>query len=544
MSNKVLYDNVDVFASNSIPTPSFSLSMDKVMLGDVISNEESIILRGQIPECGNLENLAKKRDQILLAFSKNYKQLRLLEGSKIIFDKNLVEISHVKFDTSSYIGVLNFEILIKSYDELNFKQFYGIKNPGNTISVNKDDNGNIIINQSISAEGVNTKSYSGKIFKNETKNTNSLQNAIDFVSSIELKDLFLQDDIKDINFHLINRIENIDRFSGVVEVSRTFKGNKNSTNVQDPIENIKIEVRKDATSIQTASVSGSIQMGMDFTISDVVENFKKINFHQKLVDLSGESNYNEHPKDIKLNIAEEINAVNFEMTFEKNSMIDQCGVSHIINSSVAENESGIITSTISGSILSYGRNENKWRKIKKEFHEKSYDVLNYSSWMHEQAQKAVDNIYSGINIRGEVIAQQIEESQNNGTISYNFSFSNKETVENFKDFSLSFEVIDDVDRYSVDLNYGGGMNKLIVTKHGKNIPSISISSNGIYKENSLTKDQALQALKDKIEERFISIENEMFSSYYSNIESETNSYNENTNYCSYEMTKNYYLSKV
>jgi len=546
MSVEILYNNKNIFNDESIATPSVEFSSENVVFGKKIGMKEIVILHGLInsDSCDKISTLSSKRDKIIDTFSENFKNLKIIDGSKIIFERKIVEIAKIDFPAANYAGVLNYSIEIDSYDELMYKEFYGVTQPINSIEISRDENGNYTIDQTISADGLNTKNYSGINQNNESSTSNALQNAIDFVQSIESQDINLPEEFNSLNLHSINRVESIDRLKNNFNVQRTFLANKESSNDDLGIFSLIIDEANSFGEIQTANLSGSLQLGMEFNFSDVQEKFKEIDFHQKLIEKTADLNYSDIPQQIQISEVEEVNLIKFRMTFEKNSFRNSCGIGIQSSVDISEKEGGVFEVSVDGEITASGRNESRWAMVKNEFENKPYDSSSYGSWIHQEAQESLNLIFSGVTLNQEPESRQIDEQESNGVISFSYSFTNKEKVQDFKNLNLSCEINDVVDRYSVDMNFGGGMDKYIVTKHGITVGTVSVEASGNYTDKSLTKEQAINKLKEKTDEKFLSIENDLFSSYYSNIETESNSFNENSQYCSFSQSRTYYKGYV
>jgi len=84
-------------------------------------------------------------------------------------------------------------------------------------------------------------------------------------------------------------------------------------------------------------------------------------------------------------------------------------------------------------------------------------------------------------------------------------------------------------KYSINMNFGSGMNKYIVNRSGFRAGSISVSMNGEYDKATgnevIDRENALSSLRGKINDMFVELESEFFEDEKSIITTNNESYN-------------------
>ena len=96
----------------------------------------------------------------------------------------------------------------------------------------------------------------------------------------------------------------------------------------------------------------------------------------------------------------------------------------------------------------------------------------------------------------------VVENKNSGYIEYNYNFESSFAPDGFSSFEANIEFDFPVEKYIINHNAGGGMDKFVLSSSGKSIPSVSVTCSGAF-ENSTNKMIA----KEKIE-KYIDMYNE------------------------------------
>ena len=99
----IFYNNVDFFSSKDLPTPEVKRSTSDVFFGDKKGVKEKIELKGQIyfseeiANCDYFNFLKQRRDELVQAFSEDFKKLEIKEDGEIILQKDFCIISEISF---------------------------------------------------------------------------------------------------------------------------------------------------------------------------------------------------------------------------------------------------------------------------------------------------------------------------------------------------------------------------------------------------------------------------------------------------------------
>ena len=551
MSVNIFYNGTDFFSQNSLPTPNVSRNTENIIFGDKVGLKEVLTLSGQIylenkpSDCDYLSALNVLRDSLLTFFSNDFKDIEIKEGSTSIFKRDFCKIISIDFPESNYVKVIEYSINIECYDESIHNEFFGISQPSNQTNIDLNEDGTYIITREISAVGENLQdgNLSGK---NVSSVSSSMENAIDFVRSLSGKDnVNIPSEDPNIKIHLITNSESIDRVKNSFAISETYIADKNDTNLNHGILRYTIDREKDFGLIETANINGNLKFGKDTDFSVVRNRFKSIDFYEEVKNKLSFSDLIRHPLSVNISESEDSKEINFSFSFDNNDNFDSCGVSKNTNYSITES-GNIINISVSGSIEARGPAENRWDLVSNSFYNSSYNSSLYSSWINESAQNEVNKYFSGITLYKYPENRSVTENKRAGKIEFEYSYTNKEKIEDFKSLSSSVSVSLPSPNYSIDMNYGGSMNKYIVSRSGFNKGTISINISGVYDSftgnESSDRDTALQLLQNKANEKFDEISSDVFSSYSSVTTSMNKNYSKNSNSASFSETRNYYES--
>lgn len=550
----IFYNNADFFSSKNLPTPEVKRSTSDVFFGDKKGVKEKIELNGQIyfseeiANCDYFNFLKQRRDELVQAFSEDFKKLEIKEDGEIILQKDFCIISEISFPEQDYKKTLAYSIKIECYDELTHNEFYGIDKPVNSTSIEKMEDDVYSIQRSISANGINTQD--GELNGlNDTEISSALQNAIDFVDNFRGRNNTSKPlGSENAALILTSESEKIDRISNSVQVQENYLLDKNGSSSDVGV--VRYAINKSSTfgGINQIEISGEITAGIDSNFNDVRNQVKDIDFYQEIINAYGDEGYNRIPGSISFNENERAGTISFSLNFNNDDSFNECGVSTQLNTSISVGEDSVVSLSIDGLILAQGPIEERWRLVHSNFINKPYDSVLYESWAHQEAQQEINQFLTNVTLLGEPESSSIEENQKGGEIKFNYNFSNKDKPEDFKNFQCSSSVNMRSPKYSVDMNFGGGMNQYTVTRSGFTKGSVSINASGEYinktgnEEND--KDNALNKLTEKINSIFLTMEQEFFSSEEKVKIGQNKSYNINNSQASIAETREYFDSVV
>lgn len=549
MSVNIFYNNQDFFSDNNLSTPNVSRSASSIIFGEKRGNKETIVLSGVAhletapTDCDYLTSLNSLRDSLINFFSNDYKEILIKEDGVEIFKRDFCEIKNIQIPTSGYKKTFEYEITIEAYDEVIHNEFFGIESPKSSISIQKTEGEIYTITRNISAKGVNTQD--GNLAgANTTKKSSAMENAIDFVKSKIEEDIESPDGSGSLSVILIERSETINRVQNIYEIQETFISDKNTSNSSsNGVLRYVISKNKNFGDVHTVSVSGDLKFDIDGDIENLRNRFKQINFFEEISSKIDMTDFVQRFNSIE--VSEDINnkIINFQINYDNDKTFDECGISEKINHTITE-YGNMVDVSISGTIESKGPKSKRWNLVKDYFYNKTYDSSNYSSWINQASQENLNENYTGINLYKYPENKSIKEDKKNGVINFEYSFSNRDKIEDFKNFQCNISVNMPTPRYSVDMNFGGGMDSYIVSRSGFSKGSVQVSVSGVYKNFTGNKvndrASALALIKSKAEDKINEVVTNYFSSYESVTIRDSHSYKNESNTISYQETREFF----
>ena len=516
---KIKYGGADIFSTLNIAVPLIERESKTIIMGEKKGVKEIIQLNGKIhiqeevAGCDYYGILLQRQQQIINTFSENYKTLLIEEDGQVILERDFCEINSITFPDQGYLKVVDYSIEIQCYDELMHNEFFGIKNPVNNTSIQKESNETYTIKRAISAVGENLQD--GSLTGNNISSvSSSLQNAIDFVSSLRGKEqINLPQEIENVDLFLVEISENIDRVTNKFEVNETYRAINNSDSDESGMVQFSMSREKSFGGISSVNVSGSITGDLGGSLDDARNKLKNIDFFQKVSDAFTDENYNKHPISKSINESGSASRIDFSISYNDQDNYDECGVGEDFQISIQEGDDSVIQVSVQGKIHALGFIEGRFDKVKSHFIDKDYDASLYSSWIHQKAQEEVNDFYSGVVLSKEPESESVNENENRGEINFNYSFTNKDKGD-FKNLSQKIDVKMRSPKYSVNMNFGSGMNKYIINRSGFRAGSISVNVSGEYDKvtgNETTdRENALSSLREKVNDMFAELESEFF----------------------------------
>lgn len=545
---KIEYNNIDVFTQENIGTPSVSRNTQTIMMGGIKGVKEIIELEGVIHVGGNIAGcdyfgvLKDKQQSIINSFSEDYKTLTIKEDNAEILERDFCKVLNIDFPDQNYNKILYYKITLECYDELLHNEFYGISSPAYNITIVKEEDDTYTITRSISAKGENTQDGNSE-GGNSNSLSNSLDNAVSFVNSIKNKNLIIPEGLDSSNLILTENSEQIDRFKNSFSINETYRiDSKNRAN-QDAIYRYTISRNKIFGGISTVDFSGTIQYGKNSNIANVRNIINKQSVLEKIKEAFDEPNYNSHPRTMIINEDQNERLISFTFNFDNDDSYDECGVGEIIKTSIDEGENSIITVSVDGMITKLGHSAQKWKDVEDYFLNKNYDSVNYDSWVQQTAQEKLNNIFVGVTLAAKPESKNITENKQAGEIAFNYVFTNKEK-EDFKNLNKNVSIKDRAPRYEIGMNYGGSMNRYIVTRSGFNKGVVSVSLDGEYAKSSsdeeLDRSNALDALRNEANSIFTEVEGLFFGGLSVVTADNSERYNVHNNVAAISITREYF----
>ena len=548
MSVEIIYNNINFFNQENLATPQIERSTSNIIFGKKRGVKEHIILSGTIhienppQNCDYKSKLIEKRDKLINFFSEEYKNIQLKENGVVIFEKDFCEIINISFDSSNYVKLLGYSVEIDCYDEELHNEFFGIAEPVNSTTIQLNVDKIYKIDRSISASGKNLQTQIAD--NNVTPQSSSLKNAIDFVNSLSGEDnVRMPEGHENLKLHLIEHSEKIDRIKNSYSITESYIADSLESNQNNGILRYSTQRDSDAFSYDEISISGDLKFGKNYNFASVRDRFKEIDLHQIVVDEFNDTSIRDKIIECSITENEEKNEITFSARFSNNDAHDDCFINEVVTYSI-NNSAEKVSISVSGKIEAIGPQETRWEKVNDYFRNKSYDTNNFSSWINEQAQEQIDIIFQDITLNKEPLKNVVQENQNLGEINFEYEFSNDEIVDNFKDLEISIAVENPISNYSVDINFGGGMNHYILSSVGTKQGVISVAMSGTFNDvtgnHQNDRVSAINAIKAKAETKFTEISQKVMGSREYSVTNSSENYNISNNKVAFTQTRNYF----
>jgi hypothetical protein len=166
MSTKIYYQNLEVLSGQ--PTPIVGVGETMVRYGERWAELSTVTLKGQITGCPNeFQGLLYEQQRLINVFNKDYQTLQIIEGSGVIHSKPYCIVKDgVKFDSATYNGILNYEVVLECYPEYLFSGVFGVLDPTDSWDFEEREDKTLRVSHSISARGFNTSSGASNAFQN------------------------------------------------------------------------------------------------------------------------------------------------------------------------------------------------------------------------------------------------------------------------------------------------------------------------------------------------------------------------------------------
>lgn len=263
---KVYYNGENPFEGIA-PTPFVSFGDDFIRYGNRFGAIETITLNGNITgACNNFNDLINKQNFLLQKFSTDFKNIDIYEDGVLnpVYSRQYVKIDSINFDSSNYVGILPFSIILNAYPNEFFTGVYGILDPVNEIRYNEQSDGTVNVTRSFSARGFNTSNT----------NNNALSNAINYVKSITGSSPISPYFITGPSATLVPRqiSETVNRMDSIYSIDIDYIYRKNSST--NSILNYTIDISYDEENgIYNTSIQGNLSAGIGFTMDSLRSEF-------------------------------------------------------------------------------------------------------------------------------------------------------------------------------------------------------------------------------------------------------------------------------
>jgi hypothetical protein len=429
MSVKILYDNTDVF-SGIAPTPFISFSQDFIDFNIKQNQVTNISLEGQLTgkfigqfSYNYLNDSVKK---LFSGFNNNYKSLKIIENSTVLFSGNSVIINSINLDESSWYGILPFSIDITYYDSGLFNDYFGVLDPEENISYTEEDGDILSLTHSISAIGIPTESK------------NAIENAKLWVlertgNYNKINPILIKDNAYK-NYLLISSKETIDRFNG----SYSWEGIYNkSINIESPSNaflNYTIDLNSGYNDgFVTASIQGNLRNN---DIASVLrDEYNKLDLYTICNNAAIKTFNTQLSNRVVSRSVNELlneNVLSFQSTFNNDYTPD------VINNYSIDLNQDLMTCNTDVNLRAeisakYGDISGRWQKVKS-FYDTGFYPYQYAL---EEYSKEISG--SGT-LKANPISESLVFDELNAQISYSASYNDKKTSYDNNIITLSSSV--------------------------------------------------------------------------------------------------------
>jgi hypothetical protein len=411
---KILYNDQDVFQGIA-PTPFVSISQEFIDFGPKWNQVTNFTLEGQITGrylgAFSFDSINKNVNLLLERFSENFKSLKIVENSEILYETPISIIDSINFDESNWYGLLPFSMDIKVYDSGLFSNYYGVVEPEEKFSFSENDGEILNLNHTLSAKGITTN---GK---------NAIQNAKEWVLSRtgevnKIVPFLVKNNNND--FILESTNETIDRFNGVFSIENSYTKSINNESPKNTFLNYSVDLSSgiDRQFIE-ASINGSLEKNNISILRQEFNNLDLFNIVNNVCKNIFKENISSRPITQSVEEFPNENKLNFSIIYNNDFTSD------IINDYTIDIQTDALTCINSVNFntqisCKYGDIKTKWEKVL-QFYETQFfpEILINAEYEKEFGVKDLNT---------SPITESIKYDEFNAVITYNAQFNNKKLI--------------------------------------------------------------------------------------------------------------------
>ena len=428
MSNKILYNNIDIF-SGIAPTPFVTFSQEFTDFGTKWNQVSTITLEGQLTGkylgTYSYQYLNESLKKLLSGFNQNYKSLVILSGNAPIFSGNPVIINSINIDESPWYGILPFNIDITYYNSGLFSDYYGITEPEENISYSEENGDIVSLNHSISAKGI------------QTLDANAIENAKNWVTSRtgnfnKITPILIKNNSSK-NFIPIKINETIDRFNGVYSWQGEYRKNINIESPSNAFLNYTVDI---SSGYEDGFINGSIQGTLNGNnITGLRIEYNKLNLHS-ICNRAALDIYNVPLSSRAIN--QSVNELENKNTISFNASFNNDYGSDIINNFSVDLNQDISTCITNINFRAditakYGDISGRWQKVKNFYDTQFYPI----QYVISEYQKEIGD---PSNLNYNSLSESLIFDESNAKIVYSATYNDKKTSYNSDILNLSSTV--------------------------------------------------------------------------------------------------------
>lgn len=396
----LLYNNNDIFSGLS-PTPYVGLSEEPIFYNNRWALVDRITLAGQITgicqdsltylQSEDFQNILTEsfdeieidgggetlfsylntaKNELIYRLSKSFKDFEIQENNESRYYCPAAKILRISFEDSNWSRIVPYTIELEGYRSGLFSGFYGVINPKNEFSFEKNEDGIIDLVHTCSAQGI------------KVSESHSIENAKAYVSSIsgwnsQVLPLFNGNPNASIILKTIQENEN--RMDGSYSLVERYR--------YDPDDSTKgllrysVDLRSGDDGFVNATIDGEIEGGKNTTIEDLRFRYSGISFYTRASQIYNGlflGSLNSQPESFSF----EEDSFNKNITFSISYNNDSYPNPYLIDSTnISINQNGENSISIQGTARWRGKclcsNEYGWNQLQNFI--KSYDFYGLAS---------------------------------------------------------------------------------------------------------------------------------------------------------------------
>lgn len=177
----LIYYNDLLINSGNQPVPLFSESENSIRYGEKWATNKVVTLNGQITGC-NYNTIVTAKSRLENVFNKDFQPFKIIQDGKTLYETEYGIVKELNFDTSPYIGILNYSVNIECYPRNLFSGYFGVIDPVNEWEFNETDNQLLNVTHRIAARGIQTSSGNSNAFDNAKNYVLSLTGSSSFIN--------------------------------------------------------------------------------------------------------------------------------------------------------------------------------------------------------------------------------------------------------------------------------------------------------------------------------------------------------------------------
>lgn len=412
--------------SSKITDPTIEIKESPIYFNKKWGMRETIVLRGKIIDHSGYSGLLALHDTIENQYSAQTATLTI--GG---FTRNNVFLQNIDFGSSDYLSNTDYSVTFISYPDTYFEGS-GILTPQNEWSFTENKNGTISITHDVSATAINTSNLDGSALSNAKTFVQSL--VYPSATAIPINStLFVKDQTANTNFILTNQSENLNRITGEYSIQETYE--LDSVTSENAIIKYTINISESASGFAEADISGTVQGGLNTSISDTETAYGNLNLKTIIEGVSGLT-LNETPVLKKESKDERANLISFDYSFDDNpSNTNDDKVVLELNLTKNVGENNVEEYNLSGLVRGRISLKDSWERVRG-YYDSAIDI-----YKKQNVLSLFSNYYDISDVNTKFKSSSVIRKSFDGVIEFSISTNNKsDPPEGFEDFEYTIDL--------------------------------------------------------------------------------------------------------